>query len=93
MASLSDLAKYDVVTTWTRLANTITEAPRMNRSKRVMYSTLGKLAPAAKRYAIKVSMAVIATPIWLPASLGSIQNTTQDIATMRTSGTITLPMK
>ena len=46
-----------------------------------------------KRYAISVSITVVATAICVFASFGSIQNTAHDIATMRMSGRMTLITK
>ena len=61
----------------------------MKKSSRVKYETLGKSAPTANRYAISVSMVVMATLIWIPDSSGSIQKTIQDMATIRINGRIT----
>jgi len=85
-SSFSCPASVEVTTTSMRLANTRIVADRMKKSSRVKYDTLGKSAPTANRYAIRVSMVVMATLIWIPDSLGSIQNTIQDMATIRISG-------
>ena len=62
-SSFSFFARVEVRITSTRLAKTSTVADRIKKSSRVRYETLGKSVPTAKRYAIRVSMLVMATLI------------------------------